>query len=272
MRQALRAIGTTFAGAALLATLALAPAYAQTDVEVDWIRRYSSGYDPEFAFAEGMAVDGSGNVYVTGASFGPNEIHDFATVKYSSSGDRLWVQRYNGPADNWDAATDVAVDTSGNVYVTGESYGSADFDYVTIKYNPSGTEEWIARYNGAANSEDWPNDLAIDAAGNVYVTGYSQGSGTFLDYATVKYDVSGVQQWVARYNGPGDTKDRAWALAVDGSGNVYVTGDSGEGHSTCRTTSRSSTTRPEPSGGLLATTIRMTMPPLSPWTRRAMSM
>jgi uncharacterized delta-60 repeat protein len=229
MRQALKAIGPAFAGAALLAMLALAPAYAQTDVQVDWVRHYSSGFDPEFAFANAVAVDASGNVYVTGSSYGSNGLPDYATVKYSSSGARLWVKRYNGPEDNWDGATEIALDGSGNVYVTGQSFGRNYFDYVTIKYGPSGTREWLARYDGPANNDDWPNDLAVDGAGNVYVTGYSLGVGTFYDYATIKYNPSGTQEWVARYNGPGNTKDRAWALGVDASGNVYVTGDSGEG-------------------------------------------
>jgi uncharacterized delta-60 repeat protein len=229
MSKAMRVIPATLAGAALLAFLAPAPAYARTGVRADWVRNYSSGNDPEFAFANAIAVDASGNVYVTGSSYGPNGLPDFATVKYSSSGDTLWVQRYNGPADNWDGATEIALDASGNVYVAGQSYGSNYFDYVTIKYRPSGTEEWVARYDGPANTDDWPNALAVDASGNVYVTGYSIGVGTFYDYATVKYSPSGTQAWVARYNGPGNTKDRAWAIGVDGRGNVYVAGDSGEG-------------------------------------------
>src|SRR5438093_13547788 len=200
MRRALKALGTTFAAAALLAMFAPGPASAQTGVQVDWVRRYTSGNDPEFAFANAVAVDDSGNVYVTGSSYGPNGLPDYATVKYSSSGDTLWVQRYNGPADNWDGATEIALDASGNVYVAGQSYGSNYFDYVTIKYSPSGTEEWVARYDGPANTDDWPNALAVDASGNVYVTGYSIGVGTFYDYATVKYSPSGTQAWVARYN------------------------------------------------------------------------
>lgn len=229
MRQPPKAVGATFGLAALLAILAVGPAYAQSDVQVDWIRRYTSGNDPEFAFAYAVAVDVSGSVYVTGSSYGSNGLNDFATVKYSSSGDTLWVQRYNGPADNWDAARDLALDASGNVYVTGESYSSDFFDYVTIKYSPSGTQEWVARYNGQEGSDDQPAALSVDASGNVYVTGQSSGSGTFYDYATVKYSPTGTQEWVARYNGPGNTKDSASALGVDGSGNVYVTGDSGEG-------------------------------------------
>ncbi|HEY3250455.1 MAG TPA: SBBP repeat-containing protein, partial [Ignavibacteria bacterium] len=199
-------------------------------VEANWVRQYISGYMPAFDFAWDIAIDGNGNICVTGSSYSTNNLPDFVTIKYNSSGDTLWVRRYNGPENNWDAAHSLVIDAANNIYVTGVSYNSStDFDYVTIKYSPSGAQQWIATYDGPANSEDWAVDIALDAASNVYVTGYSLGSGTFYDYATVKYNSSGVQQWVARYNGPGNTKDNAAGLAVDPIGNVYVTGASGEG-------------------------------------------
>jgi hypothetical protein len=193
-------------------------------VQEAWVRHYGS-LAPSNDWVSARVIDGFGNVYVTGWGKGSGTSNDYATVKYNSSGTELWVARYNGPGNGDDWATALAVDESGNVYVTGESDGSGTSrDYATVKYNSSGTELWVARYNGPGNSDDYATALAIDASGNVYVTGGSEGSGTYSDFATVKYNSSGTEQWVARYNGPGNKYDRATALAVDESGNVYVTG------------------------------------------------
>ena len=82
-------------------------------------------------------------------------------------------------------------------------------DYATIKYDANGNQLWEAHYNGPGNATDRATALAVDAAGNVYVTGYSIGSSTSEDYATVKYDANGNQLWEARYNGPGNSRDEA---------------------------------------------------------------
>src|SRR5713226_2701691 len=74
-------------------------------------------------------------------------------------------------------------------------------------------EEWVARYNGPASGHDAANAMALDAAGNVYVTGGSTGVGTGLDCATVKYDSDGNELWVARYDGPGNGDDYAAAMS-----------------------------------------------------------
>jgi hypothetical protein len=90
------------------------------------------------------------------------------------------------------------------------------------------TELWVARYHGpVAGSSDGAQAIALDAAGNLYVTGTSQGVGTGLDYATVAYDCRGNELWEARYNGPGIGDDVASGIAIDSNtGNVYVTGRS----------------------------------------------
>ena len=189
-----------------------------------WVRRYNgpgNGRDD----ARALTVDGSDNVYVTGLSTGSGTDYDYATIKYDPNGDTVWVRRYNGPGNGWDEACAIEVDGSGNVYVTGLSTGSgADYDYATIKYDFNGDTVWVRRYNGSGNSRDAARALTVDASGNVYVTGLSTGSGTDYDYATLKYDPNGDTVWVAGYNGSGNGCDEARALAVDSSGNVYVTG------------------------------------------------
>jgi len=189
-----------------------------------WAVRYNGlGNRDDYGLA--IAVDNSGNAYVTGTSFGSGTDYDYATIKYNSAGQEQWVARYDGPGGSSDYARAITVDSSGSVYVTGESSGTG-FDYATIKYDSAGQAQWVARYNGPGNLDDQAYAVAVDNAGNVYVTGESPGSGTGYDYATIKYDSAGNEQWVARYNGPGNDYDVATAIAVDTSKNVYVTGRS----------------------------------------------
>jgi len=168
---------------------------------------------------------------------------------------QAWEARYRGPAGSADWAFALAVDGSGNVYVTGKSYGGSkigdyynyDYSYATVKYDTTGNQTWVARYDGPAGDDDVAQAIAVDASGNVYVTGKSYNgkhitnpaetpSSTSDDYAyaTVKYDSSGNQLWAARYDSPGQVDDIARAIAVDSSGNVYVTGSSGGNYTTIK--------------------------------------
>jgi hypothetical protein len=182
--------------------LAVLPALAES-VDTAWVRRYN-GPANDHDQTSAMAVDGSGNVYVTGASSEAKERRigsdiekgkNYTTIKYYPDGNTAWIRRYMGPSNWADFASAIAVDDSGNVYVTGMSSGGSRTgnDYATIKYYPNGDTAWVRRYNGPANEDDWAYAIAVDGSGNVYVTGYSDGgSGTGSDYATMKYIQSGI--------------------------------------------------------------------------------
>ena len=198
--------------------------YDSSGVE-KWVASYN-GPCSNWDEAKAIAVDNAGNVYVTGKSRGsnPNTTYDYATIKYDSLGVEKWVTRYDGPVNNDDLAYAIAIDNACNIYVTGQSRGLTHWDYATIKYDSSSAEQWVARYSGAGYGWDEARAIAIDSACNIYVTGWSYDASTSFDYGTVKYDSSGVEKWVARYNGPGNSDDHASAIVVDNTNNVFVTG------------------------------------------------
>ncbi len=195
-----------------------------------WVARYDSGgTDQLYA----MTVDASGNVYATGASVQVPFTADYLTVKYNSAGIKQWEKAYNGIAGSDDRAYAIAIDALGNVYVTGgTAYNNS---IVTIKYNSLGDSLWTRTYTGPTSGHNWTfaKSIFVDDSGYVYIAGTSEGltavHGLRQDYTTVKYSPLGVQQWVARYNGPGTDADVINSMTVDASGNVYVTGFAGGG-------------------------------------------
>ncbi len=203
--------------------------YRASDGQQIWARTYGYGLLGDDK-ATGLVIDSFNNPIVTGYSQGFLLLltpYDFATVKYDANGNQLWAARYNGTGNKNDKAFGIAVDSEDNIVVSGESFGAGSgYDYSTVKYNSNGTQQWVRRYNGPGNNEDRAYAIVVDNSDNIIVTGESTGSSSGTDYATVKYNSAGNQQWVNRYNGPGNNEDRAYAIVVDNTDNVIVTGSS----------------------------------------------
>jgi hypothetical protein len=184
-----------------------------------------------------VQVDALGNVYVAGSTInGDAFAYDFMTIKYNSSGAEQWIRTYNGTANSIDMDTRLALDRAGNIYVTGESQGilkrgklpiQTFADVYTIKYNPNGGIMWQRRYNSPFNSGDRPNAIALDNAGNVYITGSSNTDPNNSDYLTLKLNGGdGTVLYTARYNGTGNAFDEANGIVVNAAGEAFVTGSS----------------------------------------------
>jgi len=198
--------------------------YTTDSNEPNWIATY-----PDFGLyhdsPEGLTLDDEGNIYVTGRYHSSHLDSDIITIKYDPNGTRLWDTAYNGPANDDDEAIFVHVDDSGYVYVTGGSLGDVtDYDWVTIKYDPNGEEEWVKRYNGPADGEDTIGALALDSNGDIYVAGSIETSSSGYDFLLIKYDPNGNEIWKAQYNGPDNLNDGGGGVLIDEDDNIYVNG------------------------------------------------
>jgi hypothetical protein len=155
-----------------------------------WTNYYDGPVNRQDAVA-GVAVDAGGNVIVTGWSKSTSASYDYgyATIKYSSAGIPLWTNRYDEAENFYSEPSAVAVDASGNVYVTGYSGIGINWfsNYATIAYSSAGVPLWTNRCGGPGNSYNRARALVADSRGNVYVTGGLVGSGGSLDFTTIKY-------------------------------------------------------------------------------------
>jgi hypothetical protein len=241
---------------------------------VQWITK---SYAVSDDITNGVCVDDSGNMYICGnhagtmsfynsngtlfpSSLGPISGMDSYVVKYNSSGAVQWITRAGSLGTIWAYA--IAVDTSGNIYVTGRwirtttfynssAAGSAAFsptltqspnnyDVFIVKYNSSGAVQWVAK--AGTITPDIGAAITVDTSGNVYLSGFYSGLMTIYNssaagstaFATtlaqiggndvfiIKYNTSGAVQWVARAGSAG--ADNSTGIAVDTGGNVYMTG------------------------------------------------
>lgn len=190
-----------------------------------WTRRYTSASNLENDVLKGFVLDRNSNVYITGSSRTDTNGTDYITLKYNSSGSEMWRKVYTGPGNSQDIPSDIAVDGSGNVTVTGTSRINSPYnDIATVSYNSSGTQSWLSFYNNdGVDLDDAGNSIAVDDLSNVYVVGTSMDEeGIDMDPVLIKYNSSGNEEWVERYDS--SYSEEALHIGLDQIGNIMVSG------------------------------------------------
>jgi hypothetical protein len=210
-----------------------------------------SGLDTD---AAGVAIDSSDNIYITGTSQGANlfgknatsgTTDDIFVAKLNSSGVVQWVYAAGGTGR--DRGRKIALDSSGNIYVTGYYWSTVDFgggnvtsngnwDAFLLKLDSSGTFQWVKSYGGSTGN-DLGRDVVVDSNDNAIMLGTFRGTVNFdsgdgggvVNYTSNDYDVflirlnsSGIWQSVWRTENTGSADARA--LAIDSNNVTYVTG------------------------------------------------
>lgn len=206
-------------------------ARAEAPYNVAWSRQIGTASGD---FGNALAVDAAGNAYISGSTEaslgGPNSGgYDAFLTKYNSAGSLLWSRQIG--TTTGDYAYGAAVDAVGNAYITGRTHGSlggpsaGGGDAFLTKYDGAGNLVWSRQIGTAAF--DYSYDVAVDATGNAYISGVTEGSlggpniGTWDAFLT-KYDGTGNVVWT-RQIGTEDY-DYSLGITVDPFGNAYVSG------------------------------------------------
>ncbi len=173
----------------------------------------------------GITTDSSGNIYVTGYTYieADAQGRNIWTIKYDSDGTKIW-DKIIGSIGGWtgDTGYGITTDSSGNIYVTGDTYVDGQGRNIwTIKYDSDGTKIWDKTIGGS--DVDAGRGITTDSLGNIYVTGYTKsfGAGDY-DIWTIKYDSDGTKIWDKTIGG--SDVDYGRGITTDSSGNIYVTG------------------------------------------------
>ncbi|MFH2143851.1 MAG: SBBP repeat-containing protein [Bacteroidota bacterium] len=195
-----------------------------------WVNLFN-GQNNGGAVGYAITTDANGYIYTTGEAYDTNGTGVFI-IKGNPLGDTIWLRYFPGPRffAGPNPISPLIVDKNDNVYIlAGEQDSLTGQNLVTLKYDSSGVFQWSATYNGPDSLDDYPRAIAVDDSGNVYITGHSKTAllNNPTDIVTIKYNSLGLQQWIKFYDDPSNKDDYAGLIAVDDSGNVYVTGHKG---------------------------------------------
>lgn len=193
-----------------------------------WVYTYDGGTNKD-DYATDIVVDDAGNTYITGYSDNASYVKECFTAKLFASGTPAWVVRYSPGSNTQTYGNAITVDAYGNVYVVGYTDPtSGSNDWLVIKYNSAGVQQWVDVLNGPGNGEDAALDIIIAPNGNPTVCGYAyslNASGNINAFVK-QYTPAGVTVWTDTWTNPAFTGiDKAYGIGIDSSGNLYTGGE-----------------------------------------------
>ena len=189
--------------------------------------------DTRFETGDGITVDSSDNVFVTGYSVDPFNSYDPVVFKFNSSGTLQWQKLHKDFTyqQKW-YSRGIITDSSGNIYFGGQHYnassGSSGFVH---KSNSAGVTQWMKKLTSSSSGSIQGRNVAVDSSGNVYLCGHQDKeqapSGGSEEWFISKFNSSGTLQWTRILGGDAAATggvDEARGIAVDSSGNIFVGG------------------------------------------------
>ncbi|MBT0663850.1 fibronectin type III domain-containing protein [Geobacter pelophilus] len=193
--------------------------YPSTGEDFAWEDQFNGpGGIDDRATAISSSADANNNIAVVGYGRNSRNNQDIYLIKYLANGTRAWIPVIIDKLGD-DIPSAVVFDKNGDIFITGTSHNGSNFDIYTAKYNgATGAQIWEDLYNGGYG-DDQGLALAIDPAGNPYVSGFVTTASNGRDFYTIKYDGANVapkrRLWGNPYDGPAHGNDWAAAISVD---------------------------------------------------------
>ncbi len=187
-----------------------------------WVYRYDWKGEQDRAYD--IVFGDDSNLYLTGTvQDRQGSGVDLCAISLTSSGAERWVYRYAGPDSSTDDGRVLTQGPNGSIYVAGVITTRSDDIGVVCLSPDSGTEQWVYSYDGPGSGYDYPNSIACDSEGNVFVGGASWGHDTlWYDMTVVSLTPEGDERWVFRRVGPGN--DMVEAVCTGPGAELYASG------------------------------------------------
>lgn len=193
---------------------------------IEWNSTWGGIYEE---VGNAITLDSLGNTFVAGwtSSFGAGG-DDMCLVKFNSTGGVEWNSTWGGLYD--DSGADIALDSSGNAYVTGftHSFGKGEKDVCLVKFNSTGVVQWNCTWGDI--SDDEASSITLDSLGNIYISGYTRlikNGVNFGQYALLgKFNSTGNLKWIQKWRE--QSINYGEDIIMDSSGNFFIVVNSAE--------------------------------------------